>query len=113
MVAGPDGGECCPDRLGGDARDLGLAVEPAQAVLDLLAVERVEAALPHRGHEHGARRRALDCGCERGVMRAAGWACGGIGDLRRGVQASASAAPDHVERRDRLGGLIHEYTLAA
>jgi hypothetical protein len=31
--AGQDGGECCADRVGGDARDLGLAVEPAEAVL--------------------------------------------------------------------------------
>src|SRR5713226_7036311 len=49
--AGHDGGECRADRLGGDAGDLGLAVEPTQAVLDLLAVERVEAALTDCGDE--------------------------------------------------------------
>jgi len=29
------------------------------------------------------------------------------------LQPVRSPRPDHVERRDRLGGLIHEYSLAA
>src|SRR6266545_1344711 len=102
--AGQDGGECYADRVGGDARDFGLAVEPAEAVLDLLGVERVEAALTDRGHEQGARwlgrrhrlepllvaerlsarPRALESDRIGGAMLAAGWTCGGSGDLRGG-----------------------------
>jgi transposase InsO family protein len=35
-------------------------------------------------------------------------------DLKRpALRLATSSRPDHVERRDRLGGLIHEYRLAA